>query len=49
MMDDFWRKFGVESEEMEQAAHLYDLMKSDADYEAAGLSRDALVIQNKYD
>lgn len=49
MMDDFWRKFGCEIDEMEQAAELYGLMKSDKDYEEAGLHRDALVIQNKFD
>ncbi len=31
---------------MEQAAKLYDLLKSDQEEEAAGISRDALVIQN---
>lgn len=46
LLDDFWKKFGREVEEMELAAKMYELMKSDQDYEAAGMSRDALVIQN---
>ena len=44
MSDDFWRKFGIEIEYMEQCAYFYQLMKSDQEYEEAGLSRDALVI-----
>lgn len=44
MNDDFWRKFGIEIDQMEQAAFFYDLMKTDKEYEEAGLSRDALVI-----
>ena len=48
LIDDFWRHFKVEIDEMEAAAKLYDLMKSDKEYEEAGISRDALVIANRY-
>ena len=48
LIDDFWRHFDIEIDEMEAAAKFYDLMKSDKEYQEAGISRDALVIQNNY-
>lgn len=32
LVDDFWRVFDCEIDDMEAAAKLYDLMKSDKDY-----------------